>query len=53
MALIKCKECKTDISDEAETCPNCGVKLNETGCLMEILAILVISLVLCALYILL
>lgn len=24
MALIKCKECEHEISDEALTCPNCG-----------------------------
>jgi uncharacterized membrane protein YvbJ len=24
MALIKCKECGHEISDEAESCPNCG-----------------------------
>ena len=24
MALIKCPECKKDISDKAEVCPNCG-----------------------------
>ena len=24
MALIKCPECGKDVSDTAETCPNCG-----------------------------
>ena len=24
MALIKCPECKHEISDKAEICPNCG-----------------------------
>lgn len=24
MALIKCKECKKEISDKAKFCPNCG-----------------------------
>ena len=24
MALIKCKECSAEISDEAKFCPNCG-----------------------------
>lgn len=24
MALIKCSECGREISDQAETCPNCG-----------------------------
>ena len=25
MALEKCKECKTKVSDQAEVCPNCGI----------------------------
>lgn len=28
MALIKCIECGKEISDNAETCPNCGFKLD-------------------------
>mgnify|MGYP000260335541 CR=1 FL=1 len=28
MALIKCKECGKEISDQAEACPNCGCPLN-------------------------
>lgn len=24
MALIKCKECKREVSDKAKTCPHCG-----------------------------
>ena len=27
MALINCPECNKEISDKAETCPNCGVRL--------------------------
>lgn len=26
MAMTKCKECKKDISDSADTCPHCGIK---------------------------
>ena len=26
MALVKCKECKTEISNKADACPNCGAK---------------------------
>lgn len=26
MALIKCKECKAEVSNKAKTCPSCGVK---------------------------
>ena len=27
MALIKCKECETEVSSEAETCPKCGARV--------------------------
>ena len=27
MALIKCPECKKEVSDKAITCPNCGFEL--------------------------
>ena len=35
MALIKCKECKEEVSDQAKSCPNCGwpiarVKIDKT-----------------------
>ena len=26
MALVKCKECKKEVSDKAKECPHCGVK---------------------------
>lgn len=26
MALIECQECKTEISDKAESCPKCGAQ---------------------------
>lgn len=26
MALVKCKECKKEVSDKAKQCPHCGVK---------------------------
>lgn len=26
MAIVKCKECKRDVSNSAKTCPHCGVK---------------------------
>ena len=30
MALITCKECKTEISDTAKACPKCGAKVPRT-----------------------
>lgn len=33
MALIKCKECKKEVSKKAETCPHCGSPVKQkTGC---------------------
>lgn len=32
MALIKCPECNNEVSDKAETCPHCGIKI----CILEI-----------------
>ena len=29
MALIKCKECGKEISDQATTCPNCGYPMHQ------------------------
>lgn len=26
MALVKCKECSREVSDQAEACPHCGIK---------------------------
>jgi hypothetical protein len=37
MALIKCKECSHEISNKAESCPNCGAKRKKPvskGCLI-------------------
>lgn len=31
MALIKCPECKKNMSDKAEKCPHCGYTLNKTN----------------------
>ena len=29
MALIKCPECKKEVSDKAEVCPHCGYPLRK------------------------
>lgn len=31
MALIKCRECGKEISNQAYRCPNCGILINETS----------------------
>lgn len=31
MALIQCSECKCEISDQAQACPNCGAPRTITG----------------------
>jgi hypothetical protein len=39
MALVKCKECGTEISSKAATCPKCGVTVKRrTGCFTATLA---------------
>lgn len=35
MSLIKCPECGKDISDKAQSCPNCGYVLNNFSCKNE------------------
>jgi Zn finger protein HypA/HybF involved in hydrogenase expression len=30
MAMIKCLECRGEISDQAEKCPHCGAKRQKT-----------------------
>lgn len=30
MALVACLECKKEISDQAESCPNCGFKISKS-----------------------
>lgn len=34
MALIKCSECGKEVSDKAESCPNCGNPINKESKLM-------------------
>ena len=31
MALVKCPECGKEISDKADSCPNCGYLMNSSG----------------------
>jgi hypothetical protein len=51
MALIKCKECGSEVSFKAETCPKCGVKIKpkSIGCGGAILIIFIILVVVGAL----
>lgn len=43
MALIKCKECGKEISDQANACPNCGAKpYKPSGCLAVFVAVAVL-----------
>jgi hypothetical protein len=41
MALINCKECGKEISDKAESCPSCGMKMKNTkkGCSLPMLLV--------------
>ena len=42
MALIKCNECKKEISDSAKQCPHCGYKKKKLGLFWPIIIILII-----------
>lgn len=35
MALIECKECQSQISDKAESCPQCGCPLKKQKVIVE------------------
>jgi RNA polymerase subunit RPABC4/transcription elongation factor Spt4 len=49
MALIACRECKKEVSDQAKTCPHCGVtclsKPSTAWRLLKIIAIVALSIV--------
>ena len=36
MALIKCPECGTDVSDKAEKCPKCAYPLNPKNSITQV-----------------
>src|SRR5690554_5394975 len=42
MALIQCKECKSEVSDQAKTCPNCGAKVPQKTSIVTWLAFIII-----------
>ncbi|MBP7765097.1 MAG: zinc ribbon domain-containing protein [Syntrophaceae bacterium] len=50
MALIKCKECGTEVSSKAESCPKCGarVKAKSIGCGTVIIVIILALIVMAA-----
>ena len=55
MALIKCKECNKEISDNAKQCPNCGVTIkkgNKTLLFLAIGATIVIIIIVIIIFIL-
>ncbi|KAF0844354.1 hypothetical protein FNL37_1798 [Methylovorus glucosotrophus] len=39
MALIKCKECKSQISSKAKVCPNCGAPVKKEATLLGCLTV--------------
>ena len=45
MALTKCKECKKEVSDKAEKCPNCGAPIKKRGGLLKVIGIILVILV--------
>lgn len=46
MALTKCKECGSEVSNKAETCPKCGAKVKKSyGCGTLILVLIVLAVI--------
>lgn len=45
MAMIKCKECKSEISDKAKVCPNCGAPVPKKTSLLTWIALISIILI--------
>lgn len=44
MAMVKCKECKTDVSTKAEACPSCGAKMpKKTSMFTWLVLILIVA----------
>ena len=42
MALIKCKECKSEVSNTAKACPKCGAKVPpKTGLITKLVAVVI------------
>lgn len=48
MELMKCPECGREISDKVESCPNCGMKLQNNGKILKIVGIIILVSVLVA-----
>lgn len=44
MALVKCKECGSEVSTSAKTCPHCGKRLQASGCSQLVLILFAIVL---------
>ncbi len=44
MALVKCKECETEISSKAKNCPKCGYKPKRTALFTKVILVLSIFL---------
>lgn len=42
MAMTNCKECKSEISDKAESCPKCGAKIKRTSLFTKLVLIFII-----------
>lgn len=60
MALIKCQECGKEISEKADSCPNCGFKIKKTeqnsssqlkvGTVISIIACAIILILICYIF---
>jgi hypothetical protein len=47
MTMITCEECKKEISDQAESCPHCGMvrPKKPSGCFVVVLAVIIFAVI--------
>lgn len=49
MAIIKCKECKKEVSSSAKICPHCGIKDPGVGALQMLIGFIVLAVIIAVL----
>lgn len=50
MAMIKCRECGKELSNKADQCPHCGVKIKRTNMVTKAVAVLIGATVLISIF---
>lgn len=50
MAMTSCKECKSEISSKATTCPKCGAPIKRTSAVTKLVAVILALMLLSAIF---